>query len=362
MSTLAPRADGAHVTHVSSDPSAESTSFWQRPFVQDVMPFLASLAIHLCILALGLITYTTVGVILKYDNREPFVIPEPTIDMPDKSAAVGPVGFEDGTDVEAGREKLFDAPPDTTGLATNPAVNPASLLMGNAGNSGGGAKDGGNDDSIAVGPLSTFGKGGKGVGNAMGEGTGGDNGNGILAPWRDKDMRPWGVTLMRSHGYARKVAFVCDASGSMLNKFDSLRIELRKAIDTLRPVQQFNIIFFNDTAHVLDRELLMAVPEVKRKAYEFMDGVSASGSTEPVAALRAAFAARPQLIFLLTDGDFPNNAEVLAEIARLNADKRVMINTIAFMDRGEEYEKLLQRIARENGGVFKFVSDSDLQR
>ena len=66
------------------------------------------------------------------------------------------------------------------------------------------------------------------------------------------------------------------------------------------------------------------------------------------------------MIYILTDGDFPNNAQVLEELRKLNKDKRVKINTIAFMDRGEAYEKLLKQIADENGGAFKFVSDQEL--
>jgi hypothetical protein len=31
------------------------------------------------------------------------------------------------------------------------------------------------------------------------------------------------------------------------------------------------------------------------------------------------------------------------------------------MDRGEAYEKLLQRIADESGGTFKFVAEQELQ-
>ena len=63
----------------------------------------------------------------------------------------------------------------------------------------------------------------------------------------------------------------------------------------------------------------------------------------------------------LAPGDFPNNAAVLEEIRKLNAGKGVRINTIAFMDRGEEYEQLLRTIAEENGGVFKFVSDAEFR-
>ena len=68
---------------------------------------------------------------------------------------------------------------------------------------------------------------------------------------------------------------------------------------------------------------------------------------------------------MLTDGDFPNNAAVIEEVRKLNAtrqgNQKVKINTIAFGDRGEEYEKMLKQVADENGGLFKFVTDSDLK-
>jgi uncharacterized protein with von Willebrand factor type A (vWA) domain len=149
----------------------------------------------------------------------------------------------------------------------------------------------------------------------------------------------------------------------MMNKFDTLRQELRKACDALKPVQAFDIIFFSEDKFLaLDRELLLAVPETKRKAYDFLDKTAPHGSSDPIPGIQAAFKAGPQLIYILTDGDFPNNDQVIQEIRKLNKDKKVKINTIAFMDRGEAYEKLLKQIADENGGLFKFVSDTDLQR
>jgi hypothetical protein len=138
---------------------------------------------------------------------------------------------------------------------------------------------------------------------------------------------------------------------------------LRKAADGLKPIQAFDIIFFSeDTFVALDKQLMLATPEVKRKAYDFLDKTAPHGSSDPIPGLRAAFSTQPQLIYMLTDGDFPNNAQLLEEIRKLNMDKKVKINTIAFMDRGEEYEKLLKQIADDNGGLFKFVSDSELQK
>ena len=71
---------------------------------------------------------------------------------------------------------------------------------------------------------------------------------------------------------------------------------------------------------------------------------------------------RAQLIYLLTDGDFPDNNAVLNRIRELNAQKKTKINTILFTnaetaDKG--IIKLLKEIADENGGVYKLVDTRD---
>ncbi|HSI35116.1 MAG TPA: VWA domain-containing protein, partial [Tepidisphaeraceae bacterium] len=213
-----------------------------------------------------------------------------------------------------------------------------------------------------------FGKGsgaGSGSGDKLGGGTG--DGGGALAPFGV----PGGgggigpkSPFMGVSGNAMKVVYLCDSSGSMMTKFDTLRQELQKAVDGLRPVQAFDIIFFSEDSYIAyDKQLMQAVPENKRKAYEFLEKTFCRGSSDPVPGIKAAFATNPQLIYMLTDGDFPNNTAVIEEIRKLNQGRqqKVKINTIAFMDRGEEYEKLLKQIADENGGMFKFVSDNDLK-
>jgi uncharacterized protein with von Willebrand factor type A (vWA) domain len=161
-----------------------------------------------------------------------------------------------------------------------------------------------------------------------------------------------------------RVAYVCDASGSMMMKFDGLRVELRKAVDALRPPQSFQIIFFQETScsPVDPKGLLFVTPENKRRAFDFVDKTAPRGSTDPIPALDMAFKQDAELIFLLTDGDFPDNKAVLDEIHKLNPDKKVRINTIAFMDHDEEYEKLLRKIADENGGAFRFVSEAEMSQ
>ena len=191
------------------------------------------------------------------------------------------------------------------------------------------------------GPLAAFGVpgGGGGIGpKFMGQGTGGNT---------------------------RSIAFVCDASGSMMNKMVPLKNELKRTIDQLRVMQAFSVIFFADQKpQALAQQLVMASPDNKRKAYDFLQNVSTAGQTDPIPALDLAFKQKPQLIFFLTDGDFPDNNAVLSHVRELNKDHTVKINTIAFVgdsDNDVEFIKILSDIAKENGGVFKKVSQDEVQ-
>jgi hypothetical protein len=263
---------------------------------------------------------------------------------------------------DAAQDKIKDVPQESSGIAEKPS---ASLVMQQM---GGGAGDD-NDPTIAIGASSgAFGKGsgaGSGSGDKLGGGTG--DGGGALAPFGV----PGGgggigpkSPFMGVSGNAMKVVYLCDSSGSMMTKFDTLRQELQKAVDGLRPVQAFDIIFFSEDSYkAYDKQLMQAVPENKRKAYEFLEKTFCRGSSDPIPGLRAAFATNPQLIYMLTDGDFPNNNAVIEEIRKLNQGRqqKVKINTIAFGDRGEDYEKMLKQVADENGGMFKFVTDQDLK-
>ena len=82
--------------------------------------------------------------------------------------------------------------------------------------------------------------------------------------------------------------------------------------------------------------------------------------------LRVAMQQKPDVVYLLTDGDFPNNNAVLEEIRKLNAGtKKVKINTIAFVnekDTDEDFKELLQKIATESGGAFRQVKEYELNQ
>jgi hypothetical protein len=335
-------------------------SFWQIPFVQDILPFITSLLLHIGLIALGILTYKAAQVMVSA-SKEPVIIPDATIIEGAEVGGIPHPGLGGDETRDAAQDQFKDVPPDSTGIADKPSTSLQMALVGG----GGGDND---DNAIAVGASGgAFGKGtGTGIGSGTGVGSGTGDGGGPLAPFGI----PGGgggigpkSPFMGVSGNAMKVVYLCDSSGSMMNKFDTLRQELRKAADSLKPIQSFDIIFFSEDNFIaLDKQLMLATPEVKRKAYDFLDKTAPHGSSDPIPGLKAAFAAQPQLIYMLTDGDFPNNAQLLEELRKLNKDKKVKINTIAFMDRGEEYEKLLKQIADENGGLFKFVSDTELQK
>ncbi|MCH8150668.1 MAG: VWA domain-containing protein [Planctomycetes bacterium] len=157
---------------------------------------------------------------------------------------------------------------------------------------------------------------------------------------------------------AKKIVYVVDRSGSMLDTFGHVRAEMRRSISALRRSQKFHVIFFNSGQPLENspQRLVSAIRAQKEKFYRFLQGVYPEGSTDPAPAMRRAFATEPDLIYFLTDGEF--DASLVSQLDRWNKDKSVKIFTIAYFDRSGA--ALLETIARNHGGRYKFVSENDL--
>jgi len=213
------------------------------------------------------------------------------------------------------------------------------------------------EDFIGVGAGGKAGTGGLG--------TAADSDGGPLAPFGTPQPGGGSNVFIPGHGpTARSVVFLCDSSGSMLNKFASVRAELNKAVQHLKPMQSFGITFFGENrANGMASQLLMATPQNMARATDFLENVSPRGTTDPIPGLEAAFKQKPQLIFLLTDGDFPDNDVVLNRIRQLNKDHAVTSNTIAFVgesDTDTAFMALLKKIASENGGTYNHVTQDEI--
>lgn len=320
----------------------------QSRFVQNVLPLLSSLLFHATLLALGLLTYQSVKVLLNHQVQTvvgdtPLISPVINAGLNDgfkgdqNNSALRPTqdqvddpkfnGFSARTKSDS-FDHRFDPNPDTAA----DAVIGLGITSGRMGHARGAGGDG------AMAPFGLPQPGG---------------GSSIFRSGPPGSVRP------------RSVAFLCDASGSMLPKFTALKRELSKAIEQLQPVQSFTIHFFSDKRSIsFSPQLLMATPENKLRALDFLENVAPRGSTDPIPSLELAFKAKPQLIFLLTDGDFPDNPAVLNRIGQLNRDHRVRINTIAFVGEGDSdtaFIALLKQIARDSGGLYRHVTQEELE-
>ena len=183
--------------------------------------------------------------------------------------------------------------------------------------------------------------------------------------------------FLGSGGNARRIAFVIDASGSLIDTLPFVIRELKRSINQLSPRQQFTVIFYqgDDVIEVkpngIDnkRATAMIKQRVIDQLAEDQYLVSPKGSSNPVRALRKAFSYRPQLVFLLSDaitgqGQYEmDQPRLLKEIESVNR-AGTKINTIQFLYPDPLLEAglrgTMELIAEQSGGVYKYVSKAEL--
>ncbi|QDT57176.1 hypothetical protein Pan44_52430 [Caulifigura coniformis] len=188
---------------------------------------------------------------------------------------------------------------------------------------------------------------GKGTGAGEGEGNGG------------------GSRGFFGRGFTgEKVVYVVDSSQSMnrphpgpgKTRLGRVKLELINSIRALAPTQKFFIVFFNDGPIPMPADRMMEANDGAKLQYlRWMVSVPSDGHTDPAMALLMALKLNPDTIYFLTDGDF--RPTIVREVAVSNR-RGVKIHTIGFtQDRGE---KLLQTIAKQNGGTYTFVPPDEV--
>ena len=168
------------------------------------------------------------------------------------------------------------------------------------------------------------------------------------------------------------IVYVIDRSGSMLDTFDVVRKELARSLSRLDPRYRFHIIFFadGDAMESPPGKLVVATDDRRLEAWKFVETVQPQGRTGPIPALKRAFEvlkekregnakSAGQIIYLLTDGEFPDNDKVIAAAKSLNPDKTVKVHTILHVHKSPAAEKVLTEIAEDSGGTFKFVPEQE---
>ncbi|MBT5320963.1 MAG: VWA domain-containing protein [Verrucomicrobiales bacterium] len=163
-----------------------------------------------------------------------------------------------------------------------------------------------------------------------------------------------GVSFFGTVSRGNKFVFIIDKSGSMSgNRLAAAKKELCSTLKGLKPTDKFMIYFFSDAAQAMPaRAMLAGTPKNIQWATDWVRGRSVAGGTNPTQALSWCFNLRPDTVWLLTDGQF-SDGPALDAIAAGNRQLKARINTLAFHDKAGA--NILQRIARENDGTYRFV-------
>jgi hypothetical protein len=163
-----------------------------------------------------------------------------------------------------------------------------------------------------------------------------------VPPWRQTSF--FGI---RAQG--QKFLYVVDCSGSMIDEDRLARAkeEVRRSILRLQDPQQFKVIFYNDRPLPMPGDLPRTANEhAKNQLLSWLRLIEPDGSTDPRGALSLAFSMRPDAVFLLSDGEFPEGT--VEAVARSNA-KKVPVHCINL---GSEGGDQLRAIARDSGGRY----------
>lgn len=174
------------------------------------------------------------------------------------------------------------------------------------------------------------------------------------------------VRFMGSRGNARNVAFLIDASGSLLDTLPHVVRYLQEiTLPQLNPKQRFAILFFQGSTviEVPPRGLTPATRENKQQAVEWLadNPIEGAFGTDPSAGIQQALQYKPQLLFILSDnltnaGAGPYEIpqwQMIEQIKKQNVGN-TRIKTIQFiypdpLDSVPGREGTMRRIAREFG-------------
>ncbi len=161
-----------------------------------------------------------------------------------------------------------------------------------------------------------------------------------------------------------KFVYIFDHSASMGvpdNKpLDRAKAELLASIDGLTDLQQFYVIFYNQDQKQFRIDptggrIIWASDHNKKLARQFIDSIRAEGGTRHAEALSAALKLHPDVIFLLTDGDPPDdlNKDELERLVHLN--EGTIVNVVQISSPEENKENRLMSLAKKSGGKHVFV-------
>ena len=165
----------------------------------------------------------------------------------------------------------------------------------------------------------------------------------------------------------KDIVFVLDTSGSMADegKMDKARKALLFGIRTLRDGDRFNIVSFAGEEHLMERGLIAANVDGKKRGEEFVNRLQPTGGTNINESLLASLKQfesgdRPKMLVFMTDG-LPTVGETNVDkiIANLKNAKKLDIRIFPFGFGYDVNTTLLDRIGSENSGISDYIQPKE---
>jgi hypothetical protein len=168
-------------------------------------------------------------------------------------------------------------------------------------------------------------------------------------------------------GGGNHFVYLVDSSGSMGEGFESARAELLASIQVLKPDQRFYVVFFDAqsdymrlrNANTDEPRSVNATPQNKAALKRWAMRISKDRGRAPYDPLRFALELKPDVIFLLSDGEFPQGIEDLLKeenkVENLFGESHPIsiVHTISY--HSKEGESRMRRIAEQNKGQYRYI-------
>jgi hypothetical protein len=185
-------------------------------------------------------------------------------------------------------------------------------------------------------------------------GSEGDEADRYSGPTDWRDIPPWRqASFFGIRAQGRFFIYVIDCSGSMIDddRFARASMELRRSVMALQSPQRFEVIFYNDESIPMPGGPVPrpADTENKRRLNAWLELIEPDSGTDPRTSIKQALSLRPEAVFLLSDGEFPEGT--VEAVSRSNT-RKIPIHCVDLS--GGEGGDHLVRIARDSGG--KYVS------
>jgi hypothetical protein len=162
---------------------------------------------------------------------------------------------------------------------------------------------------------------------------------------------------------APSVVYVLDRGQATAELFDTLKEATYRSLETLKPGQKFQIIFWDKgddlMAYPADGLVEVSQQEIDAAREQFAD-VIASGRSTAEGAINRAAKHKPAAIVLVTGKAFNLEEELVGKVQKAVAGSTIKVHTVAL--RGDDGNTVLKDIAKKTHGEYRVVTAPELRQ